>query len=235
MQVTLIFSILYLIPSYLMAWDSPWAHKTEPIAPWVSIERENQREGFFSQLSSDISSRLSSKDDSEEKATAMVDESDSGEETLSRDLSELPWGAHRTLYPQEKFKRQLMWPVTGARVGSGFGLRNGRNHEGLDISGKKGESIHAIADGRIVFSGKMSGYGNIIVVYHGDGISSVYAHNLLHIAKRGQLVKRGDLIAKVGRSGSATGYHCHFEIRVDGRPVNPFLYTYSGSPYLAQR
>ena len=97
-------------------------------------------------------------------------------------------------------------------------------HEGLDIGAPTGTPILASADGRVTFSGKKAGFGYFVQIDHGYGLESVYAHNSTVVAKKGQLIKRGQLIAKVGNTGHSTGPHLHYEIRVNGTPVDPFYY-----------
>ncbi len=70
----------------------------------------------------------------------------------------------------------------------------------------------------------MRGYGNVIILSHDEGYSTVYAHNSVNLVKKGQYVKKGSVIAKVGRTGNATGPHLHFEVRLSGKPINPLLY-----------
>lgn len=118
------------------------------------------------------------------------------------------------------------WPTEG-RITSGFGMRmhpiKGEEefHSGLDISTAKGSNTLATADGIVSFSGWSNGNGNLVVVEHGFGYSTFYAHNSVNIVKVGQKIKRGDIVAQVGTTGSSTGPHLHYEIWKDGRPVNP--------------
>ena len=97
-------------------------------------------------------------------------------------------------------------------------------HEGLDIGASIGTPILAPADGTITFSGKKAGFGNFVQIDHGYGIESVYAHNSSNHVRKGDIVNRGQLIAKVGNTGNSTGPHLHYEIRVNGTPVDPFYY-----------
>ncbi|GAB4024517.1 MAG: hypothetical protein Fur0010_27790 [Bdellovibrio sp.] len=99
-----------------------------------------------------------------------------------------------------------------------------RMHEGLDIGGRPGTPIMAPADGRIAYSGVKPGFGNFIQIDHGYGVESFFAHNRDLYVKSGQLVRRGDLIASVGNTGASTGPHLHYEIRVNGTPVDPLYY-----------
>jgi murein DD-endopeptidase MepM/ murein hydrolase activator NlpD len=94
-------------------------------------------------------------------------------------------------------------------------------HAGIDLRAPRGTPIYASASGKVIFSGYNRGYGHLIVIDHGRGIETAYAHNNRNIAKKGQRVKQGQVVATVGRSGNATGYHVHFEFRRNGRTVNP--------------
>jgi len=122
-----------------------------------------------------------------------------------------------------------IWPVRGW-VTSPFGFRNSpftgvqTFHEGMDIAAQTGTPVLAPADGVVIKAGFSSGYGNVIEVSHGYGIKTVYAHNSRLNAKEGQRVKRGDVISFVGDTGSSTGPHLHYEVRLNGLPVNPVKY-----------
>jgi len=118
---------------------------------------------------------------------------------------------------------QLGWPVVGP-VTSGFGIRWGRMHEGIDIGVGSGTPVHAAAAGTVVYAGWMSGYGNIVVLDHGNGLSTAYAHNTSLIVGLGARVGKGFVIALSGSTGHSTGPHVHFEVRVNGAPVDPLGY-----------
>ena len=115
----------------------------------------------------------------------------------------------------------FIWPVSGV-VTSGFGWRWGRMHEGIDISAPCGTPIRAVASGSVIFSGYMGGYGNILVIDHGNGLSTAYAHQSAIYASGG--VSQGQTIGAVGTTGSSTGCHLHFEVRVNGGAVDPMGY-----------
>jgi murein DD-endopeptidase MepM/ murein hydrolase activator NlpD len=121
----------------------------------------------------------------------------------------------------------FIWPVRG-RITSPYGVRvlNGRKefHAGIDIGGPTGTNIVAAESGRVSYAGYMRGFGNVIILSHDRGYSTVYAHNLVNLVKKGQYVKKGSIIGKVGRTGNASGSHLHFEIRLGGKPVNPLPY-----------
>jgi lipoprotein NlpD len=118
---------------------------------------------------------------------------------------------------------RLRWPVQGA-LSSGFGRRWGRRHEGIDIAASEGTAIRAAADGRVIFSGAMRGYGNVIIVEHADRLVTVYAHNQRNLVDEGTRVRTGDELARVGQTGRATGPHLHFEVRRGVLPLDPTRY-----------
>lgn len=122
------------------------------------------------------------------------------------------------------------WPVDG-RFSSGFGMRihpkygSQRFHSGVDLSTPRGTAVHATADGIVSVAGYGAGNGNVVVIEHGHGFSTVYAHNDRNIARVGQTVKRGEQIAMAGATGTTTGVHVHYEVWRQGRPVNPADYA----------
>ncbi len=122
----------------------------------------------------------------------------------------------------------FIWPLNNIDISSTFGYRNGDLHAGIDLRAHRGTEIYASAAGKVVFSGRRSGYGQMIVIDHGNGIETVYGHNNRNLVEVGQRVSQGQLVASVGRSGNATGYHVHFEIRRHGNAVNPISYLDAG-------
>ncbi|NOT57822.1 MAG: M23 family metallopeptidase [Deltaproteobacteria bacterium] len=115
------------------------------------------------------------------------------------------------------------WPITG-RLASRFGPRGGSFHDGIDITAPTGTPISAVADGEVIFSNVLHGYGNIVLIRHRNGLVSVYAHNRRNLVKEGEWVRRGKVIAEVGQTGRASGPHLHFEIRKDNQARNPLRY-----------
>ncbi|MCB1055032.1 MAG: M23 family metallopeptidase [Acidobacteria bacterium] len=111
------------------------------------------------------------------------------------------------------------------RVTSGYGSRDGAMHHGLDIAAAEGTPIKASASGKVIYSGNgLRGYGNLIIVDHGDDYRTIYAHNRSNRVSVGQQVRQGEVIGYVGRTGRATAPHCHFEIRRKTTPLNPTLF-----------
>jgi murein DD-endopeptidase MepM/ murein hydrolase activator NlpD len=115
----------------------------------------------------------------------------------------------------------LGWPLRGM-ITSRFGLRGRHHHhEGVDIDGTLGEEILAAASGTVVRSGREGGYGRTVVIDHGGGLTTLYAHASRLLVREGDEVQRGEPIAEVGRSGNARGSHLHFEVHRNGRPIDP--------------
>lgn len=122
-----------------------------------------------------------------------------------------------------QLQKAFDWPVRG-RISSTFGPRWGRMHNGLDIAVNTGTPVRAAADGRVTFAGWNGGYGILVIIDHGNGVETRYAHNSRVNVKVGQQVSRGQIIAYSGNTGNSTGPHVHFEIRYKNNPVNPQLY-----------
>lgn len=122
------------------------------------------------------------------------------------------------------------WPVRGY-ITDGFGNRRNpfggaayENHSGLDIATNYGTAIEATADGRVIFAGMYGGYGNVVVIDHGYGVTTRYGHMSQINVKMGQALARGKMIGAVGSTGRSTAPHCHYEVRLHDRPVNPLNY-----------
>jgi lipoprotein YgeR len=121
----------------------------------------------------------------------------------------------------------LRWPLTTIHIhiGSPFGARWGKSHEGIDLPAPVGTPVFAAADGRVVYAGgAIRGYGNLIVLKHAGDLLTAYAHNSVLLVSQGQSVRAGDRIALVGQSGHATGPHLHFEVRSGQIPRDPMSY-----------
>ncbi len=118
---------------------------------------------------------------------------------------------------------RFIWPIRG-ELSSLYGMRHGRRHDGIDIRAKVGTVVVAADKGEVVFSKRMRGYGNLILIKHDEDFFTVYAHNSVNLAKKGKHVKTGDIIAKTGRTGRATGPHLHFEVREGTKARNPLFF-----------
>jgi murein DD-endopeptidase MepM/ murein hydrolase activator NlpD len=144
-----------------------------------------------------------------------------GLQAASRQLSAQLQASASTTYDGTPSASGLIWPVSGP-VTSGFGMRWGRMHEGIDIGAGYGTPVVASASGTVIHAGWMGGYGNLVVVDHGGGLSTAYAH-FSSIAATGG-VSQGQVVGYVGCTGHCFGPHLHFEVRVNGAPVDPLGY-----------
>jgi len=117
----------------------------------------------------------------------------------------------------------FIWPCDGVVV-SGFGMRWGRMHEGIDIGCAYGTPNRAAAAGTVIYAGWLGGYGNLVVVDHGSGLSTAYAHASSILVSVGQSVSQGQTVSLVGSTGNSSGPHLHFEVRVNGVAVDPLPY-----------
>jgi murein DD-endopeptidase MepM/ murein hydrolase activator NlpD len=129
----------------------------------------------------------------------------------------------RALVVKGRLQRSFEWPVRG-RISSRFGPRWGRMHEGLDIAVNTGTPVRAAAPGKVTFVGWSGNYGYLVKVDHGNGVETRYAHNSRLLAKVGNRVTAGQVLARSGNTGRSTGPHVHFEIRLNGRAYNPLDY-----------
>lgn len=125
---------------------------------------------------------------------------------------------------------RLASPLPGAAVTSTFGTRvhpiygDVRTHTGIDLAGDAGTPIRAAADGIVISAGWMGGYGQATVIDHGGPLATMYGHQSQILVREGQAVTRGQIIGRVGCTGTCTGPHLHYEVRINGTPVNPASY-----------
>jgi murein DD-endopeptidase MepM/ murein hydrolase activator NlpD len=158
-----------------------------------------------------------------ERALAELERNSREIESMLRRLATTAAGQARQATP---WKGHFIRPVAG-RVTSGYGYRTHpifhvtKLHTGIDIGAPSGTPIHAAGDGEVVFSGRWGGYGNCIIIDHGGGVATLYGHCSALGVGVGQRVKQGQVIGRVGSTGLSTGPHLHWEVRHQGRPVNP--------------
>ncbi len=130
-------------------------------------------------------------------------------------------------------------PVKSFSYSSSFGVRfdpfTGMSamHAGVDMAGHQGDPIYAAANGTVSLAGWSGAYGNCVEVAHGRGLSTRYGHLSAILVHAGQVVHQGDVIARMGSTGRSTGTHLHYEVRIDGRPVNPRPYLDASDYVLA--
>jgi len=129
---------------------------------------------------------------------------------------------------QADVNAQFLWPVPGRyRISSYFGWRprpigtGNEHHHGIDIPAPARTPIVAAESGTVILSQWHGGFGNTVIISHGGGLTTLYAHNTQNLVRVGDTVTRGQQIALVGTTGHSTGNHLHFEVRQDGTPVNP--------------
>jgi len=131
-------------------------------------------------------------------------------------------GVHR--YTGERASRQFSWPVQNGVVSSGFGIRNGAMHSGVDIAAPVGTPVLAADSGVVIFSGTLHGYGNTVIIRHDDEYATVYGHNSRNLVSEGARVTRGQEIGEIGRTGRTTGANLHFEVREDNVARDPLAF-----------
>ena len=128
----------------------------------------------------------------------------------------------------------MLWPVATSRtvITSYYGTREHpiegiiKFHQGLDIGGTGyGAPAVAALDGVVTYAGWLGSYGNCVMIYHGDGITTLYGHGQKVVTQRGAEVKQGDVILEIGSTGNSTGPHLHFEVRINGHTTNPLNYV----------
>ncbi|HXW85169.1 MAG TPA: M23 family metallopeptidase [Candidatus Binataceae bacterium] len=139
-------------------------------------------------------------------------------------VAPLPQRADTFPFHGVRESRQFAWPVEHGQVSSGFGMRGGTMHEGVDIAAPAGTPVTAADSGTVIFTGKLRGYGSTIIIRHDDHYTTVYGHNQVNLVHEGERVTRGQMIGQLGRSGHASGNNLHFEVRCDNVARNPLAY-----------
>lgn len=183
--------------------------------------------------------RLQALDDDETHARSMVAAAEATEREVQAHIAAAEAEANRIRAEQRNLQARsgnvsvntnahMAWPVALApHINSDYGWRQrpiGRGsefHTGIDMRAPMNTPILAAEDGVVTTSGWMSGYGNTVIIDHGGGISTLYAHNTANLVRVGQFVTRGEQIARAGTTGNSTGSHLHFEVRVNGRHQDP--------------
>nr|WP_232293529.1 M23 family metallopeptidase [Stigmatella aurantiaca] len=128
-----------------------------------------------------------------------------------------------TSRPVPATKGMLDWPLRGVLYGR-FGKKGREPHDGIDLAAPASTPVKTAQEGTVLYAGEQQGYGLIVIVQHSEGLVTLYAHNRDLRVKTGQAVRRSQVIATVGESGRTSGPHLHFEVRVEGKPVEPLDY-----------
>lgn len=146
---------------------------------------------------------------------------------INKNKSALTYSANPVKYTGGKF----LWPVpSSSRITSEYGYRihpvykTRKFHSGIDIAAGYGVNILASADGTVTLATDNGGYGKCIIINHGSGLATLYAHNSTLLVSKGDKVTRGQIIAKAGSTGVSTGPHLHYEVRVNGSTTDPVQY-----------
>lgn len=195
-----------------------------------------QQKAEIEKLYDEARSKKLTLDDKKEALSKMIDKLQYDKETSQKAYDEIMQASEQiALMIQRRGSSayvgtgQMIWPLNGP-ITSEYGWRThpiygtARYHSGIDIGGDYGDSIHAADSGTVSYAGWISGYGNTVIIDHGNGISTLYGHNESLNVSVGQNVSQGDVIAHCGSTGNSTGPHCHFEVRVNGEPTSPYDY-----------
>lgn len=161
--------------------------------------------------------------------------SDYQQDPVTRDYYLSDKVAHGQNYvPSDDFK--LYWPVNNVRINRGFRPASDRRHEGIDLGGKRGTPILSAHEGIVIYSGRdFRGYGNMVMIEYNREWATLYGHLHQIIAKEGTIVKPGDPIGTMGRTGRASGVHLHFELIRNQKPVDALPYLASKNSRMARR
>lgn len=142
---------------------------------------------------------------------------------IPRDVDVLARLSGEKLWAARGLGSLLVWPLVG-EITSFFGARSGEFHHGIDIAGDYGDPVRAADQGEVAFVGEMPYYGRTVIIDHGTGEQTLYAHLQESLVKAGEFVEKGETVGRVGSSGRATGPHLHFEVRVNNKAVDPLSY-----------
>ncbi len=155
-------------------------------------------------------------------------------ETESNNFIGAPDDGTNTVFTEKDLKSSFYWPLKDIYITSPYGFRGDpfekdkiKFHHGIDIAGKTGDYVISSNYGRVIFTGINGGYGLMVIISHAGNISTVYGHLSKILVKKGQFVKRGEVIAEVGSTGRSTGPHLHFEVRKHNRSIDPIFFIES--------
>jgi len=213
--------------------------ENEQIIEAIKIEIENERAQVMSIMEQSLAKKrqlaqkqaasqkiLNELAQTEKEITQELKKAKEAENAARNEIARLVSG-DGSRYVGGKF----LWPSTNSyRITSPYSMRVHptlgvyKQHTGIDIAASYGTNVLAAADGTVIIAGWNNAYGNYVVINHGGGVTTLYGHNSSLTVSKGQKVSRGQVIAKVGSTGYSTGPHIHFEVQVNGSPVNPMSY-----------
>lgn len=232
----------------MVSYDKEMFNKLEAVREDIEVKESNLQKDLVSlnTYSEDLNAQLSSLDNRRVLKTSKLNELGKLKtqyENEKEDLTDANKELEKKLKAElAKFAAQqyaggeMAWPVPGYyRLSSPFGWRNdpftGERwyHYGIDIPAPKGTNVVAANSGTVITAGWIRGYGNTVIIAHGGGVVTLYGHNSALVVKKGDVVSRGQTIAKVGSTGRSTGNHSHFEVRVNQKYQNPINYVKSNN------
>jgi len=205
-----------------------------------SLEYKNMKYATVAKLDDSIEGDIEAKEEAAKEEARQEAEREEAEKAEARRIAAIEAAEEEESYDYVETEELsdtevngipfMVTPVSGhisSRFGANESIRN-HTHKGLDIAASNGTSIQAVADGTVDYAQYNSGgYGNLVIISHGNGVQTYYAHCSKLFVSEGDTVSAGDVIAAVGSTGNSTGNHLHFEIRIDGNQVNPQNYVYT--------
>ncbi len=199
--------------------------KSRLIEKTIAVQTQKEK---YDQSIKETNSFISSIQRKKALAEKAALEAEQAQKAAGKMIAELQRKQTQDFLPKGKGS-MFDWPVRG-KISSPYGermhpiLKRRILHSGIDIAAPNGTSIKAPAAGKVIYDGWLRGYGRVVVLDHGRGYSTLYAHLSASLVKENQIVKAGAVIARVGKTGNTTGYHLHFEVRVYGTPDNPIKF-----------
>jgi murein DD-endopeptidase MepM/ murein hydrolase activator NlpD len=187
------------------------------------VAAEREKHAALASVRVDKQQFLAEADELQGRSAALAQEIEAAQAARAAQAAAAPVPAAASPQAGAPSAAGFVWPVQGA-VTSGFGARWGRMHEGVDIAAPFGAPVVAVAAGVVVETGWHDGFGNLVVIDHGGGLQTYYAHNSAFAVAAGTTVSQGQVVSYVGSTGHSTGPHCHLEVHVDGVPVDPMGY-----------
>ena len=212
-RVLLLLMMAAALPSEAVAKAS---HKSAKAAPRPKLQTESVDQEFarYLGMAKELKTRRDTGDLNEGDVLKVLDSAGlSDQSSFATGFRPFEVRVYRGLW---------IWPLRAGIVSSEFGKRRGRQHQGIDIAADLGVPVRAVAPGEVIYAGnELRGYGNVVILRHDNETSTLYAHNDSLEVQKGQRVRTGEVISRLGSTGHSTGPHLHFEVRKKNKPVNP--------------